>query len=428
MTINMTIKMLPLFAVGLMLAGCVAQASPELTSSKPEPELSGTACVPAGTWVDPATRQTLGNDQIIQRMQDKNIVLLGETHVNADHHRWQAQTIAQLYAQRPNMILGFEAFPRRVQGVLDQWVAGDLSEQAFLKASDWETVWKFDANQYMPLFHFARLNRVPMVALNVDRALTHEVSLKGWKNVSQKDRRGIGDPAPATPEYLKMLSDVYGQHNNRDGNQNGAPKSPNLTDPKFSNFVDVQLTWDRAMAEAADTALKNANRSGHDARIVAIIGRGHMDHFQGIPAQLKDLGQNDVGVLTPWDQGRACSELVSPEGVPVANAVFGVAFTDDMMGPEKPRLGVMIDATDAGIRVDDVIKDSIGEAAGLKQNDIIVQAAGTKVTQPSALVSIIKSMNPGTWLPLRVKRDKDTVELIARFPALIEEPQTPGPK
>ena len=42
------------------------------------------------------------------------MVLLGETHVIADHHRWHMQTVAQLYAQRPSMILGFEAFPRRV--------------------------------------------------------------------------------------------------------------------------------------------------------------------------------------------------------------------------------------------------------------------------------------------------------------------------
>lgn len=424
----MTTKMLPLIAISLMVSGCVAQASPELTSSAPKRELSATACVPAGTWYDPATQQTLGNDQIIKRMQDKDIVLLGETHVNADHHRWQAQTIAQLYAQRPDMILGFEAFPRRVQGVLDQWVAGELSEQEFLKASDWETVWKFDASQYMPLFHFARLNRVPMVALNVDRALTREVSLKGWKNVPTDTRRGIGDPAPATPEYLKMLSDVYGQHDNKDGEKNGTPKGPDLTDPMFSNFVDVQLTWDRAMAEAADTALKEAHRAGQDARIVAIIGRGHMDHFLGIPAQLKDLGRNDVGVLSPWDPSRPCSELVSPNGVPVADAVFGVAFTDAMTGAEKPKLGVMIEASEAGVRVDEVIKDSIGEAAGLKQNDIIVQAAGTKLTQASALVSIIKSMNPGTWLPLSVKRGNDTIELIARFPAVVEEPKTPGPK
>ena len=46
---------------------------------------------------------------------------------------------------------------------------GKLTDEAFLKASEWRQVWGYDAALYMPLFQFARLNRIPMIALNVER-------------------------------------------------------------------------------------------------------------------------------------------------------------------------------------------------------------------------------------------------------------------
>jgi len=423
----MMTKVLPIFALSLLLSGCLAHANspqpPEATQA------DDTACMAVGTWYDPGAKQTLSSSQLIDKMRDKDIVLLGETHVFADHHRWQAQTIAQLHAQRPDMIIGFEAFPRRVQPALDRWVAGELSEKEFLKQSEWETVWKYDANQYMALFQFARLNRVPMVALNVDRSLIRDVSAKGWKGVPQNLRRGIGDPAPVPPSYLNMLSKVYGSHSNATGQENGTPKGPELSDPMFSNFVDVQLTWDRAMAEAADTALKTARAQGRDPRLVAIIGRGHMDHFNGVPTQLSALGQNNVAVLTPWDlKLRSCSDLIAQDGTPAADAVFALAHTADMMGPDKPKLGVLIDSTDVGVRVAKVVENSIGEAAGLKKDDLIIEAAGIKLTSSGALVTIIKSMAPGTWLPLNIRRADKDLQLIARFPADAPMQQTHGPK
>ena len=114
--------------------------------------------------------------EIVARAAGQSVVLLGETHVNREHHRWQLQMLAALHAVRPDMVIGFEMFPRRVQKVLDQWVAGELSESAFLRAAEWDMVWRTDASLYLPLFHFARMNRIPMQALNIDTRLRKQVS------------------------------------------------------------------------------------------------------------------------------------------------------------------------------------------------------------------------------------------------------------
>ena len=66
------------------------------------------------------------------------------------------------------MVIGFEMFPRRVQPALDRWVAGELTEAEFLQQAEWGKVWSMPAELYLPLFHFARMNRIPMLALNID--------------------------------------------------------------------------------------------------------------------------------------------------------------------------------------------------------------------------------------------------------------------
>ena len=170
------------------------------------------------------------------------LVLLGESHDTADQHRWQLQTIAALQARGVPLTLGFEMFPRRVQPLLDEWTVGGFSEGEFLDAVEWDRVWGFDPGLYMPLFHFARVNRLPMVALNVERGLIAAVRETGWDAVPAANREGISDPAQPEPAYRESLSAVYLEHLEMRDRQ---------ADPVgLERFIQAQLTWDRAMAAA----------------------------------------------------------------------------------------------------------------------------------------------------------------------------------
>jgi len=142
-------------------------------------------------------------------LAQRPVVLLGESHDNAEHHRWQLHTLAALHGHNPDMILGFESFPRRVQPVLDQWVNGELDPIAFLEAADWAKVWSFDPTLYLPLFDFARQNRIPMIALNVDRDFVVRVRREGWSAIPADERLGLSDPASAALAYRESLAEVY---------------------------------------------------------------------------------------------------------------------------------------------------------------------------------------------------------------------------
>jgi len=266
-------------------------------------------CVPVGRWAvaSDSGPMRVSARSVFEGAGRRAVVLLGESHDRVEHHRWQLQTMAALQVQGEGIVLALEMFPRRVQPVLDAWVAGGLAEAEFLERSEWKKVWGFDAALYLPLLHFARMNRVPMVAMNVERALVREVGQRGYDAVPEKMREGVGPPAPAPVAYLQRLHEIYQQH--------ATTPSEALDDPAFLRFVAAQQTWDRAMAEAIAAA-----RVRHpDRQVVAVLGRMHAV-AGAVPHQLRDLGVTDVAVLLPWDRDAGCEALT----LGAADAVFGV--------------------------------------------------------------------------------------------------------
>ena len=356
-------------------------------------------CAPVGSWVLPGVGKVT-ETEVITRAAKRSVVLLGEMHDNADHHRWQLQTLAALHAMHPDMVIGFEMFPRRVQKALDQWVAGELSESQFLTASEWGTVWSTDANLYLPLFQFARMNRIPMVALNIDTRLRRAVSAKGLSGVPESEREGVTAPAAPSAAYLDYLLPIYSEHE-RDGKKKSEAARD---DPDFRRFVESQQLWDRAMAQAIHGALERPDRqdrSGGKPLVVGIMGSGHIKYGYGVPHQLKDLKVTDVGTLLPWNSG-------------LADAVFGIASSAPVSyEPPRQRLGIRFEmAPDGSARVLQVEKGSIAEGAGIRDSDLIIEAAGVPIKRLDDIVNIVKRQAPGTWLPLRLKRGGDIMETL----------------
>lgn len=276
------------------------------------------ACAATATWLEPATRRTVTTNTLIGRAAAADIVLLGEVHDDPDHHRWQLQTTVAIHERHPEMVIGVEMLPRRAQGALDRWVAGGLSEAAFLDAVRWTETWGFDPSLYMPLFHFARLHRIPMVALNVERKLVSRVARTGWATIPADEREGLGDPAPPVEAYRLSLAGVFDMipHGaGSGGHASAAPAHAASGDGglRAARFTEAQVTWDRAMAEAIDGA-----RSTHPgAVVVAIAGRGHLVHRWGIPHQLDDLGAPPAMVLLAVAEAEACAVAAD-----LADAVF----------------------------------------------------------------------------------------------------------
>lgn len=282
-------------ALGLLLPACAADLGAPA---------AGPACPGSGAWLDPRTRLAVAEEAVLERAGTAGIVLLGEVHDDPEQHAWQLRVISALHARARPLVIGVEMLPRSAQPALDPWVAGRLGETRFLETVRWTETWGHDPALYLPVFRFARDHRIPMLALNVDRALVAKVARAGWQAVPSAEREGIGDPAPPADAYLRSLREVFAEH---------AGGQATAEEGRFERFVQAQLTWDRAMAEAI--AAGAASRP--TATIVGVAGRGHVEHGWGIPRQLEDLGAATAMVLLAMPRQEACA--ADPE---VADAVF----------------------------------------------------------------------------------------------------------
>ena len=371
------------------------------------------ACATPGRWVAPTPQGVVEQptDALLARFAHNQVVLLGETHDDPEHHRWELHTIAGLHALRPDMVLGFEMFPRRVQPVLDEWVAGRLGDAEFLARADWRQFWGYDAALYLPIFQFARMNRVPMLALNVERGLVSQVGDKGWGAIPASEREGVTDPAAAKPEYAMRLYRSYRDHKASEGHGSSQPKEPSegdLADPAFRRFVEAMQVWDRAMAQAIAERLQG----GNPPLVVAIMGSGHLRDGYGVPQQLRDLGVTRVAVALPWGPSEGCAELRPG----VADGVFGVEDRPQPSRADRPRLGISIEPAATGVLVRSVVPGSVAEAAGIRAEDVIVRIAGEPAAAPADVIEAVQRQAPGTWLPITVRRGEETLEVVARFP------------
>ncbi|MGH7896000.1 MAG: ChaN family lipoprotein [Candidatus Binatia bacterium] len=291
--------------LALVLAGAAACGPPRPIG--PEMVERRSMCVPAGRWIDPATGFATSLPDLVGRAHTSRLVLLGEDHDRAEHHQWQLHVVAALAGASDALVLGFEMLPRSAAPALERWVAGESTRAELLRDTDWARVWGFDPELYQPLFDFARMHRVPMRGLNASRTLVARVARIGWSAVPTAEREGVSEPTPAGSAYRERLREAWAAHAHGPGDA-----------AAFDRFVEAQLTWDRAMADA----LVAARASHPRAIVVGIVGRGHLEHGDGVPTQLAALGTPRPLVLLPWDVARDCRDL-SPD---LADAVFGVGL------------------------------------------------------------------------------------------------------
>ncbi len=217
--------------------------------------------------------------EVLDRLDQARIVLVGEHHSNAFHHQAQLSVIEALHRSGRQVVIGLEMIRQTSQADLDRWVDGQIDEAQFEPV--YLENWNFDWELYRLIFRYARSNRIPMVGLNIARQITRQVAYHGFDSLTPEQKGPLNDlTCTVSPEYRDYIRQAYGDHGH--GHMN------------FDNFCQAQLLWDTAMAF---NAVQYLNQND-EAVMVLLAGSGHA-HKQGIPAQLKKFAPWPAVVLLP---------------------------------------------------------------------------------------------------------------------------------
>lgn len=275
--------------LALLAAAALAQPSTENTATPTVEGASPAACLPAGQWQN-GQGQPLSQSAALAEAARARIILLGEAHETPGIHRWQADTARQLSADGRPLVIAVEWLPRAAQAALDKFVSGAGDEAKFLSESEWKTLWGYEFAAYRPVFQFARNHALPIRAVNIDRSIVRATSQNGLDAGLEAARTAgtaLGRPAVPSADYKARLEASFAEH----GPQGAPPPKPEAV----SRFIAAQTIWDRAMAEGIAAILAETP----EARVVALMGHGHVEAGHGVAHQLASLGHRDVFSAIP---------------------------------------------------------------------------------------------------------------------------------
>ena len=276
----------------------------------------------------------------------KRVVFVGEQHNRLEHHLVQLEIISRLHEQHPQLQLaiGMEVFQQPFQQALDDYIAGDITEQQMLRATEYYERWNMDYRLYAPILRYARVHGLPVIALNPPSELTRKVGRAGLAGLTPEERAGL--PAEidrSDTAYEQRLREIFEMH-------------PNDSKQSFENFLEVQLLWDEGMAERAAGFLQ-----AHPQHLLVVLaGTGHLAYGSAIPRRLtRRLAADTAIIISNW-QG-----LIEP-----GLADFLLLPAERSL-PPAGKLGVLLDASDDGIKVESCFEDSPCSTVNIKAGDLL---------------------------------------------------------
>lgn len=333
---------------------------------------------------------------IIDALRDSRVIYFGEMHTDMGTHIAQLQVIQALYQGNPDLAIGMEMFPRSAQAALDGYINGTITaESEFLKESEYFTVWGYDYRLYREIIEYARLHRIPLIGLNIDKAVVSHVFREGSPEGLEDD---LLNEVPEErqldlPGYRERLSRAFTSHDQ--------PANDSINGMNLTSFIQAQSIWDEAMAETIVDYL----RANPDRRMVVIAGNGHVYKDTAIPprvARRMDVPQAVLSSISQNYTGRETGYLVDY-----------LLYTKSIELPPPAKLGVVLEVKEdggetdpTGMRVLQISPHGKAGEAGMEKNDLILSVDGQPVEDINDLKVLLMDKVPGDTVKVRILRSQ----------------------
>ncbi|MGI9108061.1 MAG: ChaN family lipoprotein [Pyrinomonadaceae bacterium] len=231
-----------------------------------------------------ASGKTTSLDEITVAMANAEVVFIGEIHNDPMAHSVELQLLQKAHARYGaasgksadrKVTLALEMFERDVQLVLDEYLAGSITERHFLAGS---RPWNNYAADYRPLVEYARAHALTVVAANAPERYVNRVARLGRDSLQTllPTARAWLAPLPygtASPAYANKFRQAMGE-----GLQGvAAHGNPFL--------LDAQALRDATMAHSIAAQFQDGQRP----LVLHVNGNFHSQGGLGTPEQLRAL-------------------------------------------------------------------------------------------------------------------------------------------
>ncbi len=228
-----------------------------------------------------ATPRAVSLEDAIADLSTYDVVFIGEAHGHAANHYVQSRIFAGLYTANPDIALSMEQFERSQQGVLDDYLSGEIGEETLVHDGK---AWDHYRQSYRPLVEFAKVKNLPVIAAEIPANLVSCIGESGPKFLDT-----LAPEPRAWAAHKLHLEDgaykekFYGFMDAAAGHAVGGNMSDADKEKQKFNRYAAQVSRDDTMAESIAQHL-----AAHPGRkIVHVNGSFHSAGLLGTPERVK---------------------------------------------------------------------------------------------------------------------------------------------
>ena len=262
----------------LVLTGCTVRL--------PAPEVSGVlpSSMPGQhlqrTLLDVRAQRPIAFDTMVSMVAEADVVAIGEEHHQPNIQAFALRLLQALAQRRPHhLALAMEFLERDQQAIVDEYLTGAIDHSTLHNRLRVSAAFMRD---YFPLLHYARLQGLPVIAMNAPRRIARQVAREGLQKTVQQLSRSDREHLPSAfsviaPLYRTYFLAAVEPHHTLQGEQ-------------ADYFVQASHLKDDTMADA----LAHFLEAHPGVTILALAGRFHFDYGKAIPALLQQRRQRIV--------------------------------------------------------------------------------------------------------------------------------------
>lgn len=233
-------------------------------------------------FVQSRTTQPVSLPAMIDGLAAYDVVVFGEFHDSQPIHDAELAVLKGLYQKHgANLVLSMEMFERDVQPVMNQYLAGTITEAEFLNAS---RPWPQYKTAYRPLVEFAKAHHIPVLTGNIPRRMAAVYAkTQSLEQIAGDDKQYLPKVHWAgSAAYREKFAAAMQGMNTAKGGMNIPPQ---MVQPMFM----AQCLKDDAMAES----ISQYRQEHTQAVVYHVVGNFHSAGHLGMAEKLAQLQPKD---------------------------------------------------------------------------------------------------------------------------------------
>lgn len=218
--------------------------------------------------------------QLVDQVNHADIILFGEEHNDSIAHLLQFRMLEDLYyTNNGKVAVSFEMWERDVQPIMNEYLAGYISEKNFKKES---RAWN-NYQDYQPLIAFAKDKQIQVTCANTPARYTNMVTRGTLRALDKLPRHTRNQYLPDFP-----IDTLSGRYYEKFLEAMGGHISPNM------HIYQSQNLWDATMAHSiTETMQQDPFR-----KVLHLNGRFHSDENLGVTHRLKHHNPHGYRIAT----------------------------------------------------------------------------------------------------------------------------------